>query len=190
MSLVDIVEMVFNGIPIIRRLWRWFWERDMELKLREPHSKIVRGQDGLNIPKGTKPILVVHVGENPHIFIWADLVLTNHRTSRKEVIRGCELHLKKRHLFFWEKTIASTPVLLDQVFGVTHTRKEWEPITIEPISSPVVIPVWADGEITYPIKNLPKRMKLVIEFSMVGPRRYMSKVVEDIIHNSSKLVIS
>ena len=160
----------------------------MELELREPHSQVARGPSGLNIPNGTGPIFVVHVGEFPHIYIWLDLVLTNHRTMRREVIRNCELHLKKRHWFFWERTITSTAVLVEQGAQAIHNGTVWKPVVLEPMSVPTIISVQAKGAIDYPVKKLPHKMRLVLEFSMVGPRRHMDRVLQDIRHDPKQVL--
>lgn len=153
----------------------------MELQLREPHSQVVRGANGLNIPDGTAPIFVVSVGESPHIYMWLDLVLINHRTTRREVILNCELHLKKRHWLLWRKTVTSAAVLLDEGGSGSSTRA-WRPITLEPISLPVTITVEAQRPITHPVVSLPRKMWLVLEFDMVGPTRHMRRVVQEVVN--------
>jgi hypothetical protein len=81
MVIIDAIGIFFDAMPIVRRLWCWIWERDLELELREPHSQIVRGSSGLNIPNGVGPIMEVNVGNNPHTYIYLDLVITNHMTG-------------------------------------------------------------------------------------------------------------
>ena len=134
MGFIDAIGIILDSLPIVRKLWRWMWERDMELELREPRSQIVRGSTGLNVPDGTKPIMLVCVGENPYIYIWLDLVLTNHRTTRREVITNCELHLKKRHWLFWEQTIASAPALVESVPTGSRNQTAWGAVTLESLS--------------------------------------------------------
>ena len=183
------ISLGLDGIPVVRRFWRWLWERDMEVGLREPHSQVVRGADGLNKPDEATPILSVHVGESPHFYMWADLVLTNHRTARREVIADCELHLKRRHWLIWRKTIACAPVLLEQRQGSSFRQVAWKPLTLRPITPPVVFTVQAESPITYPIASLPRKMWLVLEFAMVGPRRRMRREVEKIIHDPRSLTL-
>lgn len=185
MGIRETISFTFGAIPIARTLWRWMWERHVELELREPYSQIVRGATGLNIPDGTAPIFTVNVGEKPHIYIYCDLVITNHSKDKPEVITNCELHLKIRHWLLWEKTIASTPVLIEPnhtniKFG--HSKwKVWKPIRLEPFSLPMIIPVVAQGDITYPIEKLPRKMRLVIEFDTVGrPHKRIRKPIHSI----------
>ena len=97
--MVAIIGIILDSLPILRKLWRWMWERDMELELREPHSQIVRGRTGLNIPDGAGPILGIDRGEKPYIHMWCDLVITNHNRDRPEVITNCKLHPIRNHIF-------------------------------------------------------------------------------------------
>ena len=106
-EIIAAVGIFLKSIPLLRRGWRWLWERRIEIEIDSPGSAnpaspargLRRDDDG--------PILIVAVApENPHIFAWFDLVLVNHRTNRKERILGIELHLKKRHRLFWKKTLA------------------------------------------------------------------------------------
>lgn len=190
MGFIDAIGIIFDSLPIVRKLWRWMWERDMELELREPHSQIVRGSSGLNVPDGTKPIMSVNVGENPHIYIWLDLVLTNHRTTRREVITNCELHLKKRHWLFWEQTIASAPVLVESVPTGSRNQTAWRAVTLDPVSPPVIVSVTAQGDITYPVSKFPRKLRLVLEFRMVGPRRCMRRVIQEFKHDPNAMTNS
>jgi hypothetical protein len=176
------IGIILDAVPIVRRLWRWIWEHNMELELREPHSQIVRGDTGLNIPDGTSPIFTVNTGEKPYVYMWCDLVITNHNKDRPEVITNCKLHLKMRHRLLWEKTIASAPVLIDtDNRGVRSKQKAWKPVRVRRFSLPKTIPVMAQGDITYPIEKLPRKMRLVLEFHTVGLHRRIKKAVCSII---------
>jgi hypothetical protein len=187
MVIREAASFIFGAVPLLRRLWHWIWERHMELELREPHSQIVRGPAGLNIPDETGPIFTVNVGEKPHIYMWCDLVITNHSENRPEVITNCELHLKIRHWLLWERTIASAPVLVDlDNKAIRPQQKAWTPIKLEPLSLPTIIPVTAQGDITYPIEKLPRKMRLVLEFDTVGrPHKRIRKLINDFTHSAS-----
>lgn len=175
MEILGIIGACFNALPVLRRLWHWLLERHMEIEVRPPYSQ----------PQG-KPIFVVYVGERPHIYMWVDLVLTNHRTDRKERIIGCTLHLKKRHRFLWDKTIAEVPVEYSRLQGVSVQRTPITNIELAPMSEPTVITADAQGPIGQPVISLPKRMKLVLEFRMVGPIRRIRRTVEYVTHDPKR----
>jgi hypothetical protein len=182
MWILTTIGVVLDAIPGVRILWHWIWEHDMELELREPHSQVVRGPTGLNIPNGTGPILTVNIGGKPHIYMWCDLAITNHSRNRPEVITNCELHLKIRHRLLWERTIASAPVLIDlDNRAIRPQQKAWKPVKLESFSLPMIIPIMAQGDITYPIEKLPRKMRLVLEFRTVGLHRRIRKRVCSIV---------
>jgi hypothetical protein len=191
--LADCIDTTCNAVPILRGLWCWFWEHDMEVEFREPNSKIVRGIRGTNIPDGARPLHTIHVGENPHIYMWLDMELTNHRTNRPEVIKSCDLHLKARHWRLWKKTIARAPVLLENPNHSLYSFQNglaWKPLRIEPQSLPVILTVEAEGPIEYPIKELPRNLELVLEFGMVGPHRRVRKLLGKYSHDPDTLTKS
>lgn len=182
MWLITAIGIIFNTIPIIRRLYRWIWEHHMELELREPHSQIVRGRNGLNIPDGTAPIFTIDIKKRPNFYMWCDLVITNHHKDTPAVITNCELHLKIRHWLLWEKTIASAQVLVEPTVAIPErNRTVWKPIKLEPMSLPTIISVASQGDIPYPPKKLLGKMRLVLEFDMVGLHRHIKKPVCNII---------
>ena len=159
MGFIDIIAICLNFIPLLKRLGQWLLERDMELELREPHSQTVRGRSGLNIPPDATPIFRVVVGQNSHIYMWCDLVLTNNRVSRREVITDCQLCLTKRHWCLWEQTLAVAPVLVEKATPAIGEGIAWKPVILEPQSPPSIISVQARGAITYPPSELPRKMR-------------------------------
>jgi len=158
----------------------------MEIEFRAPLSNVARKYHWA--PQGGKPDYGVYVGEGPHIFMYVDLVLTNHRTDHKERIIGCTLHLKKRHRLFWNKTITEAQVQESPDLGITRT-----PITnieLEPMSEPRVITVIAKAPIECPVSSLPEKMKLVLELSMVGPIRRMKRTIDTVDHDPKQLTFN
>ena len=150
----------------------------MNIEILPPHSH-PKGLSPIPTNPNEKPIFVVNVGTNPHIFMWADIVLTNHRTDRKERIVGCSLHLKKKHWVLWNKTISQVEVKEEGRYGETPRYRPLLDIELEPMSAPKIITAWANGPITEPIESLPHKMTLVLEFKMVGPmRRYTHKAID------------
>ncbi len=94
-----------NGLPLVRCLWRWLWERRLEIEFHSPISHL----PSFGPNEDDTPILTVHIRPaNPHIHAWLNLTVVNHRTDRPERIQSVELHLKKRRLWFWRETIAQT----------------------------------------------------------------------------------
>ena len=183
---LDILGVLLSFIPPLKWLGQRLLERDMDLELREPHSKLLRGRDGLNIPPNTGPIFTVHVGQNPHIYMWCDLVLTNNRVSRREVISECQLCLNRRRWLFWEEEFAVAPVLVEKEAAANREGIAWRPVILEPQSPPSIISVQAQGPINYPIVKLPRKMRLTLKFRMVGPIRYMKISLREYHHKLDK----
>lgn len=183
MGIKEVMWLCLDASPLIRRVWRWLLERGMEISIQHPHSHPL-GKSPFSNWKDGEPLYTVYVGENPYIYLWGDIVLTNHRNDRKERITGCSLHLKKRHRLFWDKTITSAEVKE----SIPHGRSvpQYKPINdieLLPMSAPLVLTVKAEAPIQVPVKTLPKKMKLVLEFRMVGPIRRMRYTFLSISHN-------
>ena len=175
MGIWDGFGAFLNGLPLVRCLWRWLWERQMEIGFHSPISHLPSfGPD-----EDDTPILTVHVhAANPHIHTWMNLTVVNHRTDRPERIQSIELHLKKRRLWLWRETIAQT-VASEH----THTASGFPqdvPFTdwlIEPMSARQTRSIWADGPIPIHPHALPPWMELVLHFKMVGPMRHMTRTL-------------
>ncbi len=180
MWLLDLLELV----PILRWLLRRILGRNMEIEIKKPYSKAT--PNTLPAMISEKPIINVYVGPNPHIYMWADLVFTNHRTDRREFILDATLHLKKKHWILWHKTLAEAPIRVHT--AVLESRGPLlENLAIEPMSSPITKTVDARGPITIPPRCLPKRMVLCIEFRMIGPLRRIRRIVDRVNHNPKQL---
>ncbi len=150
----------------------------MEIELLHPHTH-PKGSSPIPKCPGDKPFFGVDVRLKPSFYIWADIVLTNHRTDRKERIIGCSLVVKKRYRILWSKTIAQTEVKEEDWRGREPKYIDLVDVELEPMSGPKVITVRADGWIEEPIESLPDRMTLMLEFKMVGPtRKYTHKLKE------------
>ncbi len=161
----------------------------MGISVQHPHSHPL-GKSPFSYWEDQKPIYTVHVGENPHIYLWGDIVLINHRNDRKERIIGCSLHLKKRHWLFWDKTITFAEVKESvQRGGATPQHKSINNVELPPVSAPLVLTVEANAPIQVPMITLPEKMKLVLEFQMVGPIRRMRHLLSLISHNPKELMM-
>lgn len=184
MGFKDAIGFFFSVLPAIRTIWRWLLERRMEIEMHAPHCH-PKGLFPIPCTGEEKPIYSVCVGPNPSISIWLDLLLINHKTDQKERIIGGDLHLKKKNRIFWRKTIAKAPV--EYLIG----RDKYSLVSnieLEPLSEPRVLTMRAEGSITEPIESLPRKMKLVLEFRMVGPMRRKEYIVADISHDPKILV--
>ena len=152
----------------------------MEIEIKKPYSKAP-----LNTLPGmisNEPIIYVQVGTNSHIYMWVDLVLTNHSLNHRELILSVTLHLKKKHWIFWHKTLAEAPVRIHEV-GIEPTGPLLENLAIEPMAAPKTVTVDAKGDITIQPNRLPKRMALYLEFRMVGPIRKLSRFIDRVDRN-------
>lgn len=182
MGFIDILGACLTFVPFLKGLGQRLLERKMELELREPSSQIVRGSSGLNIYPDAKPLFGVDVGPHPFIYMWCDLVPINHRVSRREVIQDCNLLLTRRHWFFCRSTITETPVRVMERPGATDKGRAWRPVVLEPQSPPPIITVEASAPIDCPVEELPQKMRLVLEFRMIGPIRYMKINLREYCH--------
>ena len=179
-----VISSFLDAIPILRFFWRKIMERHMEIEVKKPYSKAP-----LNTLPGmisNEPIFRVIVGADPHIYMWADLVLINHRPDRREFILKATLHLKKRHWLFWHKTLAEAPLRIHKA-GIEPTGPLLENLVIEPMSAPLTVTVDAKGLITIPSSCLSRRMVLCLEFSMIGPIRRMRRNIESVYYDPKML---
>lgn len=175
------ISYFIDAIPVLRTLWHKVMERHMEIEIKKPYSRAP--SNTLPSMISEKPIFEVRVGPNPHIYMWADLVLTNHRPDRRELILQASLHLKKRHWIFWHRTLAQAPIRMHTNAGLEPTGPLLENLAIEPMMPPKTVTVDAKGPITTLPSRLPKKMALYLEFRMIGPIRKMSRFIDTVNHN-------
>lgn len=176
----NVIGLFIDAIPVLRWFWRWAMERHMEIELKKPYSKAPANTLPARISE--IPILYVYVGADPHIYMWADVMLINHKPDRREFILRANLHLKKKHWIFWYKTLVEAPLRVHEV-GLDSTGPLLENLVIEPMSAPKTVTVDAKGSITIPPNRLPRRMVLCLEFSMIGPIRRIRRIIDTIEHN-------
>ena len=100
------------------------------------------------------------------------------------MVRDARLCLTKKHWLLWNKTLAEAPVRLKShaIAGELMSN-----IELEPMSALKELTVEAQGPIEIPISNLPKKMKLVIEFRIVGPIRRIRRTIGTVIHDPKQL---
>lgn len=172
-----------DGVPVIRFIWRRLLERGLEVRFHEPTYHLPPSGTSLRF-RGVKdePLIVVMVNQSkPYILAWLDCEFINHRTDRKELILSASLHLKRKRLLLWSKTLSQTDFAIHDNSGPRNDPRL--NIELAPMSKPLIVNLRAEGPISHPIGRLPKRMTLEIEFRLVGPirtmRRRMCKVNHD-----------
>ena len=113
-----------------------------------------------------------------------NLRLINHRSDRPERIIGCQAELKKRHLFFWRRTLAVIQVDTPSstLLGVSVPINN---IFLEPMGEPQTLVIHIHG----PLENIkmPRRSELVLVFQMVGPMRKYTYKLTDVLHNPKQV---
>jgi len=105
------IATVLDGVPLLRWAWRKLLERGLEVKFHHPTYHLPSyGKSMRSGVAADEPIFHVQVyPENPNIYCWMDCELINHRTDRQEVIQSSTLSLKRRHWYFWSRTLANAP---------------------------------------------------------------------------------
>jgi len=168
----DILSGCIDGSPLVRVLWRWLLERDMEVRI-----------EGWDLGNHCTPVYEVNVGESPTIFAMFKLIFVNHRTDRGQRILRAQVVLKKYHLWLWSKTMCGTPLTVeDRSGGLTIRPSPFENFVLERQSPEYEFYIWTSGPLTYPVMRLPKRMFLELELDMVGPMRKVRRRLEAVTH--------
>lgn len=171
-----------DAVPFVRRLWRHKMEQGLEVTFHNPSYNLPFY--GARIRSGgeeDKPICYVIVApSNPSILAWVACEFINHRNDRKGLVLGASLHLKRKRLLFWSRTLAKAGFLIHSSEG--PGRDPRLNIEIPPMSSPVIVGLRAEGPIEYPLSKLPRRMTLDVEFKMVGPLRRVVRRLSRINH--------
>jgi hypothetical protein len=170
MGVKSIIETIFGTLPLIRRIWRWLLERNMEIIAKPRYDDI-----GYSIyaPDLTK-------GLSGHVSAIIDLTLINHRTDRQERIIGCWGELRKRRWLFWRTTLAKISV-------DTNSADDWHlkyPITnlvLDPMGQPYQCSAQLSGELSG--FKMPRWSELVLVFKMVGPMRRKEHRLDTVTYN-------
>ena len=169
-----VLSWIITGLSVVpgfRGLLRWLLERDMEVVI-EPTTK----------PSLGKPTFSVNVLRNTEIYALFTVTFTNHRTDRKERVIECSVELKKRHWFFWRKTIGSVPVSVraSTFRHISRGPTSLDDLALEPQSSPAWVTLNATG--TIDTVSLPRCMDLVVILRMVGPIRKIERLLTRVRH--------
>jgi hypothetical protein len=173
------ISQIAQSIPLVNNLWQRFMERQLEVTVKGPTFS----QTGL---PAREPAFVVQVGQFKSLNILCDLVLTNHRTSRKERIISAEVHMKKRHWLFWKKTIFHVP--LDRYACERRDPYPFNNVELEPMSAPIAITVTVSAALPENVvRDLPRRFDLVVEFKLVGPIQKTERIIHSMKHDARKI---
>jgi hypothetical protein len=173
MDLAATIGFVFDAIPAVRYLWRKAMERHMEIELLKPYSKAPSN----TLPRmiSTGPILELGPTQNPYVYIWADLRITNHKPNRREFILGATLHIKKRHWVLWRRTLVQAPIRKHTGY-MESGGPLLENIVIEPMTAPLTITV--DAKQSIPASLPYQKVELWLEFKMIGPTRRIRRYID------------
>jgi hypothetical protein len=110
-----------------------------------------------------------------YIYLDFDLVLTNHRTDRKERIIKARLALKEKRFKFWRRTVIEFPVR-QQVYITGPTEASLENIELEPLSAPREVYVHMSANIEKDAcKAMPRFIEAWLVLDLVGPVRHLKK---------------
>ncbi|MEX0800725.1 MAG: hypothetical protein WD379_05875 [Dehalococcoidia bacterium] len=175
MSVAAIIGLLFDGVPLLRRAWRWLLERQMEVALLAPMWRSGRDPD-MTLQVAIEAPADDQIEMRASIFAHFAMRLVNHRPDRKERIVGAKLALKKHWIILWRRTLVEIPV---------HQRGQGQllgpiisDIELEPISSPVEIQCVAQETLDQSLRErLPKRFEMWLVLDMVGPIRKLQRKI-------------
>jgi len=171
MGLLTVVGLALDAVPLIRTLWRWVQERQMEVRIEPIRDYVIQ----YAVPNERNKIPDI-----PVIDAKLRLTFINHRTDRRERIIGCSLLLKQRHLIFWKRTIVDIPMRAYE--GNINLPRPWD-FELAPTSSPFTIEAEAVGQgFVEGQQQIPKRMEMFISFEMVGPIRRLERKLSNVRH--------
>jgi hypothetical protein len=126
-TILSLLGLVLDGLPLTRTVWRWLLERQMEVRV-EPLTDYVIQYAVPDERNKIPDIPVIHVNLR--------LTFINHRTDRHERIIDCNLLLKHRHLILWRRTFATVP--MRAYASNRYAHRDWN-IDLAPTSSPFTI---------------------------------------------------
>jgi hypothetical protein len=156
--------------PLFRHIWRWLWERQMDMSFHSPTANFGPPDDG--------PIISLFPKE---FGVWMGVKMVNNRTDRRERIIGASVHLKQRFLWFWRKTLIEVPLRHSDPSNPAapeNSLKLVSNIELEPISERVWVVLEGSAPFNIPQQMWPNYLEVVIEFSMVGPMRKYGRVLK------------
>lgn len=185
LTLAQAIGYLSDGTPIVRSVWRWVLERQLDMEILP--QLWPGGRDGE----------IVHVvaierddqrgALNPFIVLHFALRFVNHRSDRKERVIGAHVVFKKKRLWLWKKEILRIPICKRP-----EPRQEIEPISnieIEPMSAPLEIQMYAEsGPLEPAVRDLfPGRFNAYVVLDMVGPMRRLERFMMDFKRPSANL---
>lgn len=168
------IDITFNAIPLIRGIWRWLLERNMEV-IAKPHYEDM----GYFV---YAPNLVE--GFHGSVSAILDLTIINHRTDRLERIIACWVELRKRRCFFWRTTLAKISVNTNSDSDY-HLDYPITNITLESMGKPYKRTIRLSGELKD--FRMPRWSELVLIFKMVGPMRKYECRLDTVDYNPKRI---
>jgi len=178
MGIAEFVGAFFNATPVVRRIWRWLLERQMEVSVIGPMFLGQRENITLSVAIEEPPEGEIKMP--PSIVARFALRLVNHRAERKERIIGASLALKKRRLFFWRDSLITIPV--HQQGQRTLIGPPISNIELAPLCAPVEVQCVAFHTMDESIRQqAPRRFEMCLVLEMVGPIRRLERKVMDFV---------
>jgi hypothetical protein len=171
MGVKTTIEAILNVLPLIRRIWHWLLERNLEV------TTTPRYEDLPYYVSAPDPIK----GLSGYVTATINLTLINHRVDRPERIIECWGELRKRRWIFWNATLAKLSV---ETNADTDYQLKY-PITnllLEPMGAPHKRPIRLSGELSG--FKMPRRSELVLVFKMVGTMRRKEHRLDTVTYNS------
>lgn len=170
MPITEYIGVFFDATPIIRRLWRWLIERNMEVEIK-PHFKDTK----------TYSIAAPYPAKNlaGGVHSYLDLTIINHNTQRPERIIECWGEIRKNRWLFWKRTLARVDV------ESVPDNKKISNVLLESLGEPKHLTICLSATLSG--FKLPRKSELVLIFRMVGPiRKYIIKLT-GIKHNQKQV---
>ena len=166
MSIAAAISWFLDTVPFARGLWRWLWERQMEISVKGPTWRDGTEEE-FKITVAVEETPGIGDDFDPSIFTHFTLRLLNHRTDRRERITAIRLEVKKPRLFFWRETLARAPVHqrgTSRLVGPVITD-----IPLEPMSAPVQIQCVVQETFDRSFREkLPVKSEVWLVLDMVG----------------------
>jgi hypothetical protein len=170
MGVKSIIETIFGTLPLIRRIWHWLLERNMEV-ITEPRYEDIGYY--VSAPDPTK-------GLSGYVTAIINLTLINHRADRPERIIECWGELRKRRWVFWKTTLAKLSVTTNADIDY-QLKYPIINLLLEPMGAPHKRPIQLSGKLSG--FRMPRWSELVLIFKMVGTMRKKEHRLDTVTYN-------
>lgn len=167
-AIAGFTGLLLDALPIVRTVWRWLLERNLEVRVLPP--KWQQGRDK-NV---VQQVAIEEPGPHFATFHFAAR-FANHRSDRRERVVEARVEFKKWRLWLWRNTVASVPV-----YERTVRRSDGPPVDdlpIEPMAAPLEVQWIAEGDLEP--SDFPPWFSAVLVLDMMGPIRRLERHVMD-----------